>query len=643
MSEIIKYLYIAEKPSVARAFASCLGQNFKKNDGYMESETSVVTWCFGHLVSMSYPDKYDEKYKKWRMETLPFIPKEYLYEIIENAKKQFHTVKGLLNRADVSRIYVCTDSGREGEYIYRLVREMAKVSGKEELRVWINSQTEDEIKRGINEAKPLSVYDNISDCAYLRAKEDYLMGINFSRALSIKYGNEMARLLNKKYMPVSVGRVMTCVLGMVVRREREIRDFVKKPFYRVFADLDFGNGALPFEWKIGEEAELNGFPTEKEALDFIKKEKQSAEPFITSSVTRKKEKKQPPLLYNLAELQNEASKAFKISPEETLNIAQKLYERGLTTYPRTDARVLSSAVAKEIGKNLNGLNKLPQFSDIVKEIHDEGYYKKLAKSKYVDDKKITDHYAIIPTGQGIKALSGLTETERGLYEMIVRRFLAIFYPESVSQKVTIEVLHGLEKYSYNAKVLVEEGYRRILQIADKTKEGEYVATEGIKKNDRPSLCDMSVKKGETTPPKRYTSGSMVLAMENAGKLIEDESLREQIAGSGIGTSATRAGIIDKLCKNKYLSLNKKTQVLTPSLTGELIFDVVNNSIRPLLNPELTASWEKGLFYVEKGEVTTDEYMEKLSGFIIKYTNIVKAKTSAGEVSKSFNALKEIYR
>ncbi len=634
----IKYLYIAEKPSVARAFANSIGEKFKKSEGYLESETSVVTWCLGHLVSMSYPEKYDEKYKSWRMENLPFIPQQFIYEVISNVKKQFNIVNKLLSRDDITRIYVCTDSGREGEYIYRLVRQLSNVENKEELRVWINSQTDDEIRRGINEAKPLCEYNSLSDCAYLRAKEDYLIGINFSRALSIRYGGNLAKLLNRKYMPISVGRVMTCVLGMVVEREREIRDFVKKPFYRVFANLT-SDITLPFEYKSDDEIKSPGFSSEEKARTFISEEKASQNPFTVKSVVNKKEKKYPPLLYNLAELQNEASKVFKISPEETLNIAQKLYESGLTTYPRTDAKVLSKAVAKEIGKILNGLNKIPQYSRYVNEIHEKEYYKGLIKSRYVNDEKITDHYAIIPTGQ-LKGKNKLSTFELGLYDLIVKRFLAIFFPESVSRKLSIEVSHGSRKYIHSAKALVSKGYREIYDT-DEFK-GDEIFNYNIKKGDVLKLHSFEIKRGETTPPKRYTSGSMVLAMENAGKLIEDESLREQIVGTGIGTSATRAGIIEKLCKNKYLVINKKTQILTPSMTGELIYDVVYASIRPMLNPTLTASWEKGLFLVENNKVTVEEYMEKLTGFVVKYTEYVKNKGLGMEINESFNKIKSYY-
>ncbi|MCR5452667.1 MAG: type IA DNA topoisomerase [Lachnospiraceae bacterium] len=654
----MKTVYIAEKPMVARAFADCLGESMSKHDGYQEGENSIVTWCFGHLVMMSYPDTYDEKYKKWRLDTLPFLPESYKYEIIPNAKKQFEIVKNILTRPDVDKIYVCTDSGREGEYIYRLVRQEANVSGKEERRGWIDSQTKEEILRGIREAKPLSEYDRLSDSAYLRAKEDYLMGMNFSRLLSVKYGREMAGFLHEKYSVISVGRVMTCVLGMVVERERSIRDFKKTPFYKPIAH----SNNLALEWKVTEASKYkdspllykdNGFAKKEDALSMLRETAGDDALLIPEDgvapvalegkvikVTRKKEKKNPPLLYNLAEIQNDASKFFKISPEQTLNTIQSLYEKKLVTYPRTDARVLSTAVAKEITKNIRGLSGIPGVAPFVKEILDNGLYKGIEKSRYTNDSKITDHYAIIPTGSGLSALKGLDATSVKVYETIVRRFLAIFFPASEFEKISAEVgitAETTESFFANAKVMTEIGYLKVMNYSfgkksssseeDKDDEAEDTPVDAIaafKKGQTLDITGLSIKEGETSPPKRYTSGSMILAMENAGNLIEDEELREQIKGAGIGTSATRASILEKLVKNKYLSLNKKTQVITPTLTGEMIYDIVNASIRSLLNPKLTASWEKGLSMVADGEITSDEYMVKLTDFVTK--NVTKVKS-----------------
>ncbi len=648
-----KSLYIAEKPSVAQEFAKALHLNTRRGDGYLEADNAIVTWCVGHLVTMSYPEAYDEKLKKWSLSTLPFIPEKFKYEVIKSVQKQFNIVSGLLNREDVDCIYVCTDSGREGEYIYRLVEQEARVEGKERKRVWIDSQTEEEILRGIKEAKDLSKYDNLSEAAYLRAKEDYLMGINFSRLLTLKYGNTIANYLGEKYSVVSVGRVMTCVQGMVVRREREIREFVKTPFYRVLLKAAHEDNIIEAEWKAVEGSKYyaspylykeNGFKEEKTAKELI--EALSAEPPVEAmveAVEKKKEKKNPPLLFNLAELQNECSKLFKISPDETLKVVQDLYEKKLVTYPRTDARVLSSAVAKEIHKNLNGLRNLSVVSPFVSEIAANGTYKNLAKTRYVNDKQITDHYAIIPTGQGLNALSTLNKTSYGVYITIVKRFISIFLPAAVYQKVGLTLKVKDERFFANFKVLLEPGYLKVMeyQHSEKTtenqqkKEGEEAADElesqsknaslielvqNLKKGTLLAVQEFFLKEGETSPPKRYNSGSIILAMENAGQLIEDEELRAQIKGSGIGTSATRAEILKKLINNKYLSLNKKTQVITPTLLGEMIYDVVNASIKSLLNPELTASWEKGLTYVAEGSITPEEYMTKLSNFIISRTN-----------------------
>ncbi len=660
-----KALYIAEKPSVAQEFARALKMEMKRHDGYQEGSGAVVTWCVGHLVTMSYPEVYDEKYKKWSLETLPFLPDVFKYEVISSVKKQFKIVASLLNRKDISTIYVCTDSGREGEYIYRLVEQQAGVSGKQRKRVWIDSQTEEEILRGIREAKDLSEYDNLAASAYLRAKEDYLMGINFSRLLTLKYGNAVADYLNERFAVISVGRVMTCVLGMVVRREREIRDFVKTPFYRVLAQMnmqpDGEGGSMECEWKAVEGSAYfqspklykeNGFQEKEEAQRLIQHLEEN--PPVTAtvvSVEKKKETKHPPLLFNLAELQNTCSKFFKISPDETLGIVQELYEKKLVTYPRTDARVLSTAAAKQIRKNISGLCAIPGVRAFAETILQKGSYQSIAKSRYTNDKQITDHYAIIPTGQGMGALKSLRALSVKVYETIVRRFLAVFYPPAVYLKYSICFQVKEEKFFAGFKVLKEPGYLPVMEYSFfKKKEGQPLADDrtgrkqtaeaadgaggserepdegllkavsGLKKGMTVNVGKFWIKEGETSPPKRYNSGSMILAMENAGQLIEDEELRATIKGSGIGTSATRAEILAKLVKNKYLSLNKKTQVITPALLGEMIFDVVNASIKSLLNPELTASWEKGLTYVAQGEITPEEYMAKLEHFIKSRTS-----------------------
>ncbi len=638
-----KSLYIAEKPSVAQEFAKALKINGKRQDGYLESESAIVTWCVGHLVTMSYPEKYDPKYKRWSLDTLPFLPYEFKYEVIPSVKKQFQIVSRLLNRKDVDTIYVCTDSGREGEYIYRLVEQEAKVCGKERKRVWIDSQTEEEILRGIREAKDLSAYDNLAQSAYLRAKEDYLMGINFSRLLSLKYGNSISNYLHTKYQAVSVGRVMTCVLGMVVRREREIREFVKTPFYRVLAEIALEGRTFEGEWRAVEGSRYyqsprlykeNGFKEEKDARSLIQElEKDAPLKGVVEKAEKKKEKKNPPLLFNLAELQNVCSRLFKISPDETLRIAQELYEKKLVTYPRTDARVLSGAVAKVVGRNINGLKNYGPVSDFAREILESGTYKTIGKSRYTNDKQITDHYAIIPTGQGISALSGLSQTAQRVYETIVRRFLSIFYPPAVYQKVSIQTKIGQESFFASFKVLVSEGYLKVASNTVSRKKAEeeepenedpafLEALQKVRKGGILPVNGLKVKEGETSPPKRYNSGSLILAMENAGQLIEDEELRAQIKGSGIGTSATRAEILKKLVTIQYLSLNKKTQTITPTLLGEMVFDVVNCSIRSLLNPDLTASWEKGLTYVAEGTIEPKEYMDKLENFIRSRTKQV---------------------
>ena len=642
-----KALYIAEKPSVAQEFAKALKLKTKRQDGYLESGEAIVTWCVGHLVTMSYPEAYDPNLKRWSLATLPFIPQEFKYEVIPQVSKQFRIVAGLLNRDDVDVIYVCTDSGREGEYIYRLVEQEAKVEGKERRRVWIDSQTEEEILRGIREAKDLKEYDNLSASAYLRAKEDYLMGINFSRLLTLKYGNGIANYLNKKYSVVSVGRVMTCVLGMVVRREREIREFVQTPFYRVVAEFGENGQTFEGEWRAVkgsiwfESFELykeNGFKEREKAEELIRylRQKEPVQGRIIS-VEKKKEKKNPPLLFNLAELQNECSKRFKISPDETLRVVQELYEKKLVTYPRTDARVLSSAVAKEIHKNLNGLMKYEPAVEYLNDIVRFGSHKGLEKTRYVNDKQITDHYAIIPTGQGMGALKSLSQLSEQVYDVIVRRFLSIFYPPAVYQKVAVTTDICGEAFFSNFKILAEEGYLKAAGIPgqkrengenneeeEKSVDGTFFQTiQSLKKGTVLPAQSLEIKEGKTSPPKRYNSGSLILAMENAGQLIEDEELRAQIKGSGIGTSATRGEILKKLFYNKYLALNKKTQIVTPTMEGEMIYDVVDHSIRSLLNPELTASWEKGLNYVAEGTITSEEYMEKLDRFIIGRTEGVK--------------------
>lgn len=675
-----KSVYIAEKPSVAQEFAKALKLNTKRRDGYLESDEAIVTWCVGHLVTMSYPEEYDPALKRWNLQTLPFIPEEFKYEVIPSVAKQFQIVSGILNREDVDTIYVCTDSGREGEYIYRLVEKEAHVEGKKRRRVWIDSQTEEEILRGIREAKDLSEYDNLGASAYLRAKEDYLMGINFSRLLTLKYGNSISNFLQTKYSVVSVGRVMTCVLGMVVRREREIRDFVKTPFYRVLSTIDAQGHTFEGEWRAVKGSRYfesydlykeNGFKERKKAEELIQYLQTPDDEYVNvagiqgqpglncriESIEKKKEKKNPPLLYNLAELQNDCSKRFKISPDETLRIVQELYEKKLVTYPRTDARVLSTAVAKEITRNLNGLSKYPMAAPYMQDILNFGSYKTLAKTRYVNDKQITDHYAIIPTGQGLNALSTVSSTAKGVYDLIVRRFLSIFYPPAVYQKVAIVTKIKEESFFSSFKVLAEEGYLKVAGIPKKkasqtaTKDssngnsennnndtndeagsdssdqsldtGLFEVIKSLKKGAVLQVRALNIKEGETSPPKRYNSGSMILAMENAGQLIEDEELRAQIKGSGIGTSATRAEILKKLVNIKYLALNKKTQVITPTLQGEMIYDVVDHSIRSLLNPELTASWEKGLNYVAEGSITSDEYMRKLDHFITSRTVGVK--------------------
>ncbi|MCR5301734.1 MAG: type IA DNA topoisomerase [Lachnospiraceae bacterium] len=673
-----KSVFIAEKPSVAKQFAQALKLKTRSYDGYLESENCIVTWCVGHLVTMSYPDVYDSKYKKWSFATLPFLPSEYKYEVIKSAEKQFRTVKSLLTRDDVETIYVCTDSGREGEYIYRLVARQANVKGKIEKRVWIDSQTEEAIRNGIRDAKDISEYDSIADSAYLRAKEDYLMGINFSRALTLKYGEAIAQFLGQKYSVVAVGRVMTCVLGMVVRREREIRSFVKTPFYRIFANCLVGDTEFKADWKAVEGSKYymspelykdTGFLDEAKARDFTEELTQKAQGKGTlTDIGRKKEKKNPPYLYNLTELSADCSKFFKISPADTLNVAQELYEKKLTTYPRTNARVLSTAVAKEIGKNIKGLCSYRPVADIAKSVLDSGSYKDIAKTRYVNDKLIEDHYAIIPTGQGFDALSSLSDRSAKIYELIVRRFLCIFYPPAVYTNVRLTADIGDESFFAGFKVMDSEGYLGIskpsywkdkstskedadTEDADGSAEDSEIAVDAdfleklkkLKKGSEVTVSSVGMKEGETSPPKRYTTGTMMLAMENAGQLIEDEELRAQIKGSGIGTSATRAGILEKLGKINYLKMNKKTQVITPAQLGEMVYDVVNVSIRALLDPKLTASWEKGLTMVANGELPADDYMTKLNDYVARRTNYVRDLRNQPVLKKMFQESSQYYK
>lgn len=654
----MKNLYIAEKPSVARQFADVLGVKGNAGNGYLESDTAVVTWCVGHLITMSYPDVYDPNLKKWSLSTIPFIPSEYKYEVLPDTKKQFNIVAGLLNRDDVGCIYVATDSGREGEYIYRLVDSMAHVTGKEKRRVWIDSQTEEEILRGIREAKPLSEYDSLSDAAYLRAQEDYLMGINFSRALSLKFSNVVQRYLGMDRCVIAVGRVMTCVLGIIVKREREIREFVKTPFYRLVAGIGEEGQTFDAEWKAVKgtkyfESPLlykeNGFKERADAEKLLEELKVGEPEAVVEGIERKKEKKQPPMLYNLAELQNDCSSLFKISPSDTLKIVQELYEKKLVTYPRTDARVLSTAVAKEIGRNISGLKNFQPVAAWAQGAMESGTYKGISKTKYVNDKQITDHYAIIPTGQGFGALRSLAPTALKVYEIICRRFLSIFYPAAEYQKVAMTLSKNGEKLFANFKYLIDDGYLKVAANSFAKKKDdvkyspEFIARLAkIKKGDRLSVQGIDIKEGETSPPKRYNSGSLILTMENAGQFIEDEALREQIKGAGIGTSATRDGIITKLEKNKYISLNKKTQIVTPTFLGEIIYDIVFYSINGLLRADLTASWEKGLEGVAEGQISKQEYTDKMTTFVTKYTNLVKQIQNQDGITGVFDKTKVFY-
>lgn len=693
----MKRLFIAEKPSVAQQFAAALGIRSARKNGYIEEGDTIITWCVGHLVTMSYPDAYDAALKKWSMETIPFIPKEYKYEIIPSAANQFKIVSQLLNREDVDTIYVCTDSGREGEYIYRLVDRMAAVPDtKQKYRVWIDSQTDEEINRGIREAKPLAAYNTLSDAAYLRAKEDYLMGINFSRALSLKYAWKVKEYLGMDRCVIAVGRVMTCVLGMIVQREREIRDFTPTPFYRVIANVgkkpEEADNTMLFEaeWKAAPGSRYENSPLLYKENGFKKRE--TAEELIrmleeplpvtlrVEKITKKTEKKNPPLLYNLAELQNDCSRIFKINPSQTLEIVQELYEKKMVTYPRTDARVLSTAVSKEIDRNLKGLTSYPALGAYAQNVVNLGGYKGLAKSRYVNDKQITDHYAIIPTGQSVGQAATLPRVKAGVYDLIVRRFLSIFYPPAEYQKTAVELSRNGEMFYANFKSLSKPGY---LVIADRNwgKKQEAPAEEkkeerradapddhgetgadgaaeesvkydaeaaaqyiaGLRKGSLLSCNGFNVKEGETSPPKRYSSGTLILAMENAGQLIEDEELREQIKGSGIGTSATRDSIISKLVTNTYIALNQKTQIITPTQLGEVIYDVVYYSINGLLRADLTASWEKGLTGVAEGSISSEEYMGKMNDYVTRCTNLVKGLSNQNQITRVFDRTKPYYQ
>ncbi len=669
-----KSVFIAEKPSVAQEFAKALHIHFTKKDGYLEADNTIVTWCVGHLVTMSYPEKYDEKYKRWSFDMLPFLPQDFLYEVIPSVKKQFDIVKKILTSKDVETIYVCTDSGREGEYIYRLVKQMAGVEGKVEKRVWIDSQTEEEIVKGIENAKLLSEYDSLSEAAYLRAKEDYLMGINFSRALTLKYGRNISNYLKTDRTVISVGRVMTCVLGMVVKREREIRAFVKTPFFKIMTNVRLTleeheeetkqSSQFEAEWRVSPKSRYyktpflykdNGFKDKQKAQELVDFMSETLpEQGIIEAIERKKETKNPPLLYNLAELQNDCSKLFKISPDETLTIVQELYEKKLVTYPRTDARVVSSAVCKEIYKNISGLKNYMPTTTFVAEILEQKKYTSLAKTRYCDDKKITDHYAIIPTGQGLNSLNSISSTSAKVYEIIVRRFLSIFYSATIYNKVAVTIVCKNEIFAASFKMLVDEGYLKVTQNSfARQQEDNKINTvvnlslmeqlKKCKKNDVVHLMDFYIKEGETSPPKRYNSGSIILAMENAGQLIEDEELRAQIKGSGIGTSATRADILKKLNRIEYMYTNKKTQIITPTKLGEIVYDVVAKSIYHLLNPELTASWEKGLTYVAQGTITAKEYLDKLEGFVERRTIQVKNLNNQTELISLFDESSKNYK
>ena len=677
-----KKLFIAEKPSVAAQFAQALQSRFTRRNGYLESEKEVLTWCVGHLVTMSYPDAYDSRYKRWSLDTIPFIPQVFRYEVIDSVRKQFQIVASLLNRKDVDLIYICTDSGREGEYIYRLVDQEAQVQNKVKKRVWIDSQTEEEILRGIREAKDDSAYDNLGAAAFLRAKEDYLMGINFSRALTLKYRRVIQDYLKIEKCVVSVGRVMTCVLGMVVNREREIRNFTKNTFYRIDGEFtlktqkgeakekgassdregcskETDTGRVTAFWKVMEGSRFfqspllyneRGFQKRQTAQELVNHLEPLPREAILQSVSRKQEVKNAPLLYNLAELQNDCSKFFKISPDQTLAAAQELYEKKLTTYPRTDARVLSSAVAKEIVRNISGLQNYPQTSLFARAILQHASYKGIEKTRYVNDQAITDHYAIIPTGQGLSALGSCSPTVQKVYECIARRFLAIFYPSAKYMKVLLSFAVKEEHFFSNFRIRESKGYLHVMDysfLKKKEEESQDPALlqqlSRLRKGMRVHLTKLEIKEGETSPPKRYNSGSMILAMENAGQFIEDEELREQIRGCGIGTSATRAEILKKLMSIRYLHLDKKTQVITPTQMGEMVYEAVALSMKPMLNPALTASWEKGLSGVAEGRITEDEYMKKLDDFVRRRTEFVKGSDYSQILYSRFEGIARNYK
>ena len=655
-----KKILITEKPSVAMEFAKVLKINGTRKDGYLESESWIVTWCVGHLVTMSYPEVYDEKLKFWRLDTLPFMPKEYKYEVIPSVQKQYNTIKTLLSREDVDSVYVATDSGREGEYIFRLVENQIGIKKQNRRRVWIDSQTEEEIKRGIEEAKDLSEYDSLSDSAYLRAKEDYLIGINFSRLLSIIYGRRVAKELEEDKISIAVGRVMTCVLGMIVSREREIRNFVKTPYYKVVGEFGGEESSIKAEWKVNENSKMfespklyneSGFKKEEDAKNFIIS--LQGKKALVTEVKKSKTKENAPLLFNLAEIQNECTKRFKIKPDETLDVIQNLYEKKLVTYPRTDARVLSTAIAKVISKNLNGIAKGykdEEVQEYIKQMVEEKYKTDLTKTKYVNDSKITDHYAIIPTGQGYENFDKLPELHKQVYKVITKRFLAIFYPPAEYNKVSVKINIENEEFNASGKVCIKQGYLQVLKdrkskdeknseknVEDDEKKSKNNAVDTnadstnidilntLKKGQEIDVENFEIKTSETNPPSRYNSGSIILAMENAGKLIEDEELREQIKGAGIGTSATRAEIMKKLERISYIAINSKTQIITPTKKGEIIYDVVNSSMPDMLNPKLTASWEKGLDMVAKKEIQPDVFMEKLENYINSKVNKLVVK------------------
>lgn len=639
-----------------------------RQNGYIENDKYVITWCVGHLVEMVYPEEYDMKYKKWMLEDLPFLPQTYKYGVIPNVKQQYDIVHGLLHREDIDTVYWAGDSGKEGQTIEENIRNFGGVrEGMQELRVWIDSQTEEEIRRGVAEAKPMSDYANLGSSGIMRSIEDYAMGINFSRVMSVKYG----KLLNdaaatNSYTAIAIGRVMTCVLGMVVNREREIRNFKETPFYRIVGD--FTDASIEAEWKAVEGSKYfespklykeNGFKEKEDAKQLM--DSLEGKEAVVKTLEKGISKKKAPLLFNLAELQAECAKKFKISPDETLQVAQDLYEKKLTTYPRTDARVLTTAVAKEIGKNLNKLKGYAPTQAFTDKILQQRSYANLANTQYTDDNKVTDHYAIIPTGQ-LTELQSLSPLQSKVFDLIVRRFLSIFYPPAEYQTLKLVVGIGEESLFTSAKVLKVLGFlevmgktldddseenegqdnedanpdnttkekkkdaRKMLEIAESLRQGDVLAVNGFE-----------IKDGATKPPKRYTSGSMILAMENAGQLIEDEELRAQIKGSGIGTSATRAEIIKKLIRIGYLNLNKKTQVISPERFGEMVYEVVAMTVPALLNPKMTASWEKGLDGITNGTVDMKEYRAKLEDFIRKETIQIRDKDLTKQVAAQISS------